>query len=88
MSNKTKKIIEHENQNFMFDGKFTKKHDDNHREFEANVTKVSEIDFNNSHFVADYLFNKDKRAAEALLNELEAQFIFGYELDKIKNKES
>lgn len=68
MSNK--KIIEHKEQMFMFDGVYTKPIDTN-TDIDIAKLKLSDIDFDVSHLVAKYLVETDRKTAEALYNELE-----------------
>jgi len=51
--------------------------DENNELKNVEFGKIDEISFENSHLVAEYLFTQDKKVAEALMLELEAQFRFG-----------
>lgn len=65
-----KTIIEHEKQTFLFDGKFTQPIEPN---LDLSKVKLSDVDFTNSHLVANYLINKDRKTAVALYEELKYQ---------------
>lgn len=61
------KIIEHENQSFMFNGQYT---EPIKQEIVISDLKVKDIDFDNSHLVAEHLAYRDNKVAKALFEEL------------------
>lgn len=66
----SKKIIEHNNQSFMFDGKYTQPI---RQEVIVEDVKVKDITFDIVNLVAECLVNRDRKIAIALVEELELQ---------------
>lgn len=66
----SKKIIEHNNQSFMFDGEYTQPI---RQEVIIEDIKVKDITFDIVHLVAECLVSRDRKIAIALVQELELQ---------------
>lgn len=66
----SKKIIEHNNQSFMFDGEYTQPI---RQEVIIEDVKVKDITFDIVHLVAECLVKRDRKTSIALVQELELQ---------------